>query len=520
MQQRQTNRSNRSLNVTLPAPTGGLNVRDSMDLMSANDAIVMDNYIPSDTKVMLRRGYAVYADLGAKIETLAPYKKPDQERFIAVAGGKAYNITTAKEVKAYEDVSFGRSNCQICQYRDRLYFVNGTDTPKAFYVDEGGSDVFGDWGFTSEEESFSPQKIINATVSKERLWFVEKGSLKVWYAENTGEVQGKLKQFDLQYVAKHGGELVAVANWTQDGGQGIDDLTVFITSEGECLVYSGTDPGNAGLWALKGSYIMSKPIGYKCVMQYQGDIVMISEDGYVPLSKALPIDKANASQIAFSDKIRGLVLDRTKNNRSREGWQGIIYGRGGYALFNVPVYNQFEQHVINLNTGAWCRFTNIRSFCWAIFLDRAYFGSDKGVYLFDEGYSDNGLHIFGVVKQAFSDLGNPNLKKIQMLNPRTKSSTKYALVIYTDMDFESREVAYRENIGSSGGSKWDVSPWSSLANPIGTKWSTLQGKIRSQWIANAATGFKASVVFKTKTRGNLIEWFDTGVRYEAGSGIV
>ena len=86
MQQRQTNRSNRSLNVTLPAPTGGLNVRDSMDLMSANDAIVMDNYIPSDTKVMLRRGYAVYADLGAKIETLAPYKKPDQERFIAVAG--------------------------------------------------------------------------------------------------------------------------------------------------------------------------------------------------------------------------------------------------------------------------------------------------------------------------------------------------------------------------------------------------------------------------------------------------
>lgn len=86
------------------------------------------------------------------------------------------------------------------------------------------------------------------------------------------------------------------------------------------------------------------------------------------------------------------------------------------------------------------------------------------------------MHILGVVKQAFSDLGNPNLKKIQMLNPRTKSSTKYALVIYTDMDFESREVAYRENIGSSGGSKWDVSPWSSLANPIGDKMVDASGQ--------------------------------------------
>ena len=68
--------------------------------------------------------------------------------------------------------------------------------------------------------------------------------------------------------------------------------------------------------------------------------------------------------------------------------------------------------------------------------------------------------------------------------------------------------------------KWNEAKWSSLANPTGTKWATLRGKVRSQWIANSATGFKASIVFKTKTRGNLIEWYDTGIRYERGSGIV
>ena len=38
------NRSGRSHNYTLPAPTGGLNVRDGLDTMSETDAIVMDNY--------------------------------------------------------------------------------------------------------------------------------------------------------------------------------------------------------------------------------------------------------------------------------------------------------------------------------------------------------------------------------------------------------------------------------------------------------------------------------------------
>ena len=57
---RQINRNNRSVNYTLPAPVGGLNARDSLDTMSPTDAIVLDNYIPGDTNLFLRRGYSVY----------------------------------------------------------------------------------------------------------------------------------------------------------------------------------------------------------------------------------------------------------------------------------------------------------------------------------------------------------------------------------------------------------------------------------------------------------------------------
>lgn len=107
-----------------------------------------------------------------------------------------------------------------------------------------------------------------------------------------------------------------------------------------------------------------------------------------------------------------------------------------------------------------------------------------------------------------------------MLNPRTKSSAVFRLNIYTNMDFDDNEREYAENIGVSNGAKWNKSKWSHLEHQIGTKWSTLKGVVRSQWIANNATGFKASLVFKTKTKGNLIEWYNTGFRFEQGSGIV
>lgn len=516
MQQRAINRRNNSLNYTLPSPIGGLNARDSLDMMDAADAIVMDNYLPLDTKVALRKGYVKYCGFDFSIKTLAEYKMAGENRLLALGGGKAFNITTKENIRNL-DKSFNENSWQYCQFKNRLIMVNGYDHPQTFYVDEKG-DHFEAAVFTGE--NLSSQKLVNVAVSKQRLFFVEKGSLHVWYSQNAGEVQGQLLKFDLSTIVRDGGELMAIASWTQDGGQGIDDLTVFLTSEGEALVYSGSNPNNADDWVLKGIFRMSKPIGYRCVMQYQGDVILISDDGYIPLSKALPLDKANSSQIAFSDKIRGLVLDRTKNNRRKEGWQGIIYGRGGYAIFNVPTSQQFEQHVINLNTGAWCRFTNIRARCWGTLGDRIYFGSDDGVYLFDEGYSDQGLHILGHIEQAFSNLGSNCLKKIQLINPRTKSSTKYALVVYTNMDFDSREQQFAENIGYSGISKWSTVKWSSLHEKNGTKWATLKGKIRSQWIANSATGFKASLVFKTKTRGNLIEWYDTGFRYEQGSGIL
>ncbi len=512
------NRLSQSVSYIIPAPTEGLNLRDSLDNMKQTEAIVLDNYIPKDTKLVLRKGYNTYYSSENPFLTLVAYKKYNKSRFIGISDGKAYNLTSSKNIRVYENVSFIENRCQTFQYKDYLYFMNGIEKPKVFYINDEGQDIFEDWSFSSE--GLQDASIIAGAVSKQFLWFIEKGTMNVWHTSEAGNISGTLNKFDLSQISRFGGHILAVCCWTMDGGQGIDDLTVFLTSEGEAIVYSGFNPNSADNWELKGTYKISKPIGYQCTLAYQGDIVIITEDGYLPLSKVLPLSQAGISSLAFSDKIRGLVLDRVSNNYDKNGWQGIIYSRGGYAIFNVPVSRNFEQHVININNGAWCRFTNINSHCWCLFNDRLYFGSNYGVFKFDEGYSDCGNYIYGEIHQAYNNFGFDGLKKIQLLNPRTKSSTEYHLSLGLNMDYEDNKVTFVETIGQSGIHKWNEAKWASSKGEAGSVWQTLKGKIRSQWIACSATGYKASIVFKTQTKGNLLEWYDTGVRYETANGIM
>lgn len=493
----------------------GLNRKDSLAAMNPLFAVTLDNYIPQDSYLELRPGYTKYCTVGTDAEfvkTLAPYHYPSYDHLFAVYGGKIWDISSP-DTPTSMGVTLTDDYCQVVQYKNYLYFMNGKDQPIAFYVDSGGQDNIGAWGFSGT--GLTDTKIISGAVSKEFLWFIEKDSLTVWYSAVAGSISGTLKPFDLSQIAKWGGHLVAVANWTIDGGVGIDDYTAFITSEGEVLVYSGANPDDASNWSLKGSYKISKPIGYRCTMQYQGDVVVICQDGYFPMGKALATANAGDSLVAFSDNIRGLVIERTSMNKDIKGWQGLIYTKKGYAIFNVPIATQFEQHVINVNTGAWCRFTGIRSFCWCIYDDRAFFGGVDGVYQFDSAWSDDGAPIEGVVEQAYNDLGTPNIKKVQLLNPRTSSTAPFALTVYPDVDYRKRKLAYINNIGLSVGSKWDVSPWNTSNWAIDTA-----DEVNSQWIMTSATGFKVSVVFKTKTRGIVVDWYDTGIRFQSGTGIM
>ena len=81
-------------------------------------------------------------------------------------------------------------------------------------------------------------------------------------------------------------------------------------------------------------------------------------------------------------------------------------------------------------------------------------------------------------------------------------------------------VDSEEYIETYHNTRWNKVKWSTTVSPTNLKWFSNNTSVRGQWIANSSTGYKASIVFKTKTGGITIEWYETGIRYEVGTGVL
>lgn len=525
------------LEAVLPAPIGGLNVSSSYDNMQPNQALVMDNFVPLSSSVELRRGFKPHAGkMNFTPKTIIPYHNlKGEDKFFAFGENELIEISKKRDYNIFgidyirklnalvPDGVFSNGTINWVQFKDRLFLVNGIDEPKVYIPDETGEGYGVFKNFSFEAEGLTLATLKNVFVSKQRLWFIEKNSMRVWYTKNAGEVQGQLLSFDMSAVSSFSGHLVAGASWTQDGGEGMDDLTCFITSQGEVLVYKGIDPNDADNWTLKGVYKMAAPLGDRCLLKYHGDLILLSKEGFIPLSKALPLEGASASLFSFSANVNTLIEERASLYGQKQGWQAHLYPKGGLALFNTPTSRGYEQFICNTSTGAWARFTGIKAHDFVLFNDRLYFASDDGVYLFDEGFSDNGIPIQGRIEQAFTNFSSAKQKRVTLLNPRIKASHPIALNIYMNTDFDTHQKPYETLLSDYAESPWNEMKWSTkkeVSSSEGTssaKWATLSGMARSVWIATLATGTYFSLALSTKTKGTPVKVFSTSVRYEKAS---
>ena len=171
-------------------------------------------------------------------------------------------------------------------------------------------------------------------VFKNRVWFIEKNTLKTWYLP-AAAISGAAAAHDMSAVAQLGGYIVAHATWTIDAGTGIDDFYVCVTSNGEVIVYQGTDPTDSTKWALKGVWQVGAPVGDRCLMKYAGDLLLISQDGLLPLSGALQSSRVNP-RVALTDKIQPAVSSAVSEYGSNFGWDIIYYPKQNQLWLNIP----------------------------------------------------------------------------------------------------------------------------------------------------------------------------------------
>lgn len=463
-----------SLPITVPAPIGGLNGRDPLAVMPAQDAYYMDNAFPGTASVDSRKGCAKYtaSALGAPVQSLEVYAGGGGDKLLAFAGGKIFDVSTAVPSQLASgllgNIWITAMFSNSADNAQHLMMVNGLDQPRRYGVD--GLNLLTMTGMVGS------QNTLNFVFGfKGRLYFGQRDKLGFYYLP-VGQLQGALSYFDLGQQSKKGGYLVAIASFSEsNNGDSPEDYIAFITNKGEIIVYSGYDPSSAANWALVGRYFTSIPIGQKCTLNYGSELVLLTEEGALAFSD---IRRAGSSQAgstagaiysAITSKLGG-YLSQYNVNANVPGWQGIQYGGGGgWLLLNVPatssISGNFYHFVMNTTTNAWCRFTNWNGLCFAVYNKRLYFGRYDGyVMLGDEGRLDDGQPIRWDVKQAYNyfDDGSGQgflQKHFQWASLLVSCDGEPPLSGKFNVDYTEEQPEYVSQLSGAPGAEWDVDFW-------------------------------------------------------------
>lgn len=509
-----TNKARISKTYSVPAPTKGWNSLDSIAAMDEKYAVILQNYMPTSSSVALRSGSSSWATgMTGDVETLAVYNGENVSKLFAGVDGKIYDVTATGAVGAAAVSGKGSNRWQHVNFAtsggNYLYMVNGVDSPLLYdgatWTVITGVSVPAITGVTTSD-------LDNIAVFQNKLWFVEKNSLKVWYL-SSASIGGAANLLDLSSLFSRGGYLMAMGDWTIDSGSGVDDLAVFITSEGQVAVYRGTDPSDATKWFLVGIYEIGSPIGKRCLCKFASDLLIINQDGLQLMSSALSSSRVSI-QSSVTDKIQPSITAAINTYGSNFGWETTLFAAQDCIFMNIPVTNGSQQYLMNTKTKGWCNFTGWDASCFEVMNDELYFGTNNAVYKAFTGTSDNGNPIAGEALQAFSYMGTNNIKYFQMARPIIATdASSLGILLGFNVDFDTTAPVGTPTFSTSTVGAWDSAVWDT-----GLWGGSLT--IRKDWQSIGGIGYTGALHMKSLSVGASVQWASTNYTYTAGSGFV
>ena len=505
----------KSRSITVAAPLGGLNGLDSIANMPKIDAIMLDNFWPTSAGVTVRKGWEAFASLPTDnppgsphdIRSLMSYMSPTGTKKL-FAGDQTgiWDITPGGAIAAFTvaatngewqsiNASTAGGNFLLC--------CNGVDKMKLYdgasWVSLDGVSVPALTGITSTDCAY-------LHVFQTRVYIALKGTLNFAYL-GVNAVSGAASIFYLGAVFKRGGSILCINSWTIDGGSGLDDMIVFITTEGEIAVYSGYDPSSANTWSLVGVYFIGKPVSKNCTVKVGGDLVILTINGLYPLSKALA---TVSKESAISYKVQNTLQNYINIAGTSYGWSTLQFTVPGMLLINIPYksdaasnYIYAHQLVMNTTTMQWARFTNMTAEAWCVHDGNLYFAAHNLVRKAWTGSTDNSGHIIARAKQAFTTLGKGSRNKhVKMLRPVLEGSASANFSASLATDFKEAGVFQYTHISNTIDAEWDSAVWDESV------WSGSSTTMDWVTLSNVpATYF--SLNFKIETSQDGISWIST-----------
>lgn len=501
----------------LPAPVGGWNARDSLAAMNPLDAVMMDNFYPGTSSVDLRPGNANWATgMGDVGKSFIQWNGPSSSKLFCGTDAGIYNVTASGAVGAAATActsgwwiavnmsTAGGAYTVSCNGVDKMKLYNGTTWINL------------DSASTPAITGVATTDIANITIFKRRIWMLENHSMTAHYL-GIDSIAGAATAFPMGPIFPRGGYLVAQANWTIDGGTGLDDYLVTVTSKGEVGVYQGTDPDSADTWSLVGTYYVGEPIGKKCFLKFGGDLLYLSKQGAFLLSKLLLSATIDRSQSAVSYKIDGAINEATATWGKNLGWEATLYPDVNALILNIPVAEETYsyQFVMNNITKAWCRFTNWNATAFTVWEEKLYFAEGTTVKSGWTGTSDNGIAIQGSLQQAYTNFQSPIQTSVSMIRPNYSVDIAATLNLGIDTDYQAYNAMSTISYGGAAStavwdiSLWDGAVWSAGVTPVEAKWRAVPSKpgythsLRLQITTSLATFSLVSTNFAIQTAGIL-----------------
>jgi hypothetical protein len=399
------------------------------------------NLVPSELGLQVRPGYSNYAsgivvdpgvdETPTEVRSIIPFDgnkadKSDDRLFVATpeglwdaTGGGA--LTGTEKVATFGNVG-GNSGWGVST-------AIGTDNNEKilFYAD----DVNGLWWYDTVgliwqpvisgntnpgemEGLFSPSNTVFITQHKQRTWLFENGSDNAWYSDTVGGIWGIYSQFSFGGKFKHGGSLAGLYTWAVEGGAGLDDFLVAVSTSGDVNVYTGSDPNDPS-WSESGTYFIGQlPEGHRVGSQFGADLHLLSRYGVIAMSDlARGIDPVDIAATTRTYPIARFVREAMRQNADQPGW-GINYiPSEGVFLINAPprTIGTEIQFSMNLATGGWGFWRDVPMLSDGSWQGDLFFGTKDGNVMRMNATTDVGAPIEYSFLSSYQALGSPGVYK-------------------------------------------------------------------------------------------------------------